>query len=138
MIYADLKLIKNITGDGRQSLGELKADFLSNERNERAIERIKTADVLVIDEIGMVSNRTFTSLEMVCRIVKGNDQVFGGLQVNHSTLIHWHETNKWVDCGLWYYMQARFGLHPPCKYHLPISSHQFDYLVNTPASVQTI
>lgn len=88
MIYADLKLIKNITGDGRQSLGELKADFLSNERNERAIERIKTADVLVIDEIGMVSNRTFTSLEMVCRIVKGNDQVFGGLQVNHSTLIH--------------------------------------------------
>ncbi|XP_056007596.1 uncharacterized protein LOC130050837 [Ostrea edulis] len=67
--------------DGRyshQTLGEL---FDSDDRFAGARKRIQAAQCLIIDEISMLSSRTFAMIEFVCRHVKGNDQVFGGLQV---------------------------------------------------------
>ena len=45
--------------------------------------RISKADVLVLDEIGMISATVFSKLEFVARHVRGNDMVFGGLQVRN-------------------------------------------------------
>lgn len=48
---------------------------------EETKKRIREADVLVIDEIGMVSACVFEKLEFVTRNVRQSLFVFGGLQV---------------------------------------------------------
>jgi ATP-dependent DNA helicase PIF1 len=66
--------------DGRyshQTLGEL---LDSDDRFAGARKRILKAECLVIDEISMLSARTFDMVEFVCRHVKENDQMFGGMQ----------------------------------------------------------
>ena len=49
--------------------------------DETTIRRIKETDILILDEIGMVSASIFKKLEYVVRKVRGNDTVFGGMQV---------------------------------------------------------
>lgn len=67
--------------DGRFSQRQLKELVCSDERFSDARERIKSTDVLIIDEIGMASQKIFEMVEMVCRIAKHSDFLFGGLQV---------------------------------------------------------
>lgn len=67
--------------DGRyshQTLGEL---FDGDDRFADAKKRILETQCLVIDEISMVSARTFDMIEFMCRHVRRCDQVFGGMQV---------------------------------------------------------
>ena len=68
-------------GDGRLTKEELNARFLTDDSFAEARKRIAVTDVLAIDEIGMVSEVVFDKLEAVCRLIKGNNKVFGGLQV---------------------------------------------------------
>ena len=63
-------------GDNRYTK-EKTLDILEEETRAR----ISRADVLVIDEIGMISAAVFTKLEYICRNVRGNNVIFGGLQV---------------------------------------------------------
>ena len=42
---------------------------------------ILKADVLIIDEIGLLSSKTFEGIELICRTILRNDVLFGGLQV---------------------------------------------------------
>lgn len=75
--------------DGRyshQTLGEL---FDHDDRFAGAKKRIQEGQCLIVDEISMLSARTFAMLEFVCRHVKRVDQVFGGMQVM---------INKYFDC----------------------------------------
>ena len=44
-------------------------------------DRIIHTECLIIDEVSMLSCRTFTRIENLCRIVRGKDQLFGGIQV---------------------------------------------------------
>lgn len=46
-----------------------------------AFKRIKSTDILVIDEISMLPAYFLTNLETVCRMAKSNDKPFGGIQV---------------------------------------------------------
>ena len=68
-------------GDGRLTEYQLGARFISDDRFAEAQKRIQESDVLVIDEIGMLSECVFNKIEFVCRLARGNDLVFGGLQV---------------------------------------------------------
>ena len=43
--------------------------------------RLQTTDVLIIDEISMMSCATFDKIERVCRHIRRNPSVFGGLSV---------------------------------------------------------
>lgn len=43
--------------------------------------RIRETDVLLIDEVGMLSATTFNTVEYICRNVRQVDKVFGGIQV---------------------------------------------------------
>jgi DNA-binding TFAR19-related protein (PDSD5 family) len=60
-----------------QLLNLLKNDISFN----AAKHKVLTAEVLIIDEISMVSNIVFSQLEYICRKLRGNDFAFGGLQV---------------------------------------------------------
>lgn len=65
--------------DGRYSKSELESLF---EDPEYALKRkqISKADVLVIDEISMVSARTLDFVNHICQYLKKNDLVMGGIQ----------------------------------------------------------
>nr|XP_034310919.1 ATP-dependent DNA helicase PIF1-like [Crassostrea gigas] len=49
--------------------------------SEETRNRIKTCNVLIIDEISMISRKVFEQLEFICRSVKDPSLYFGGLQV---------------------------------------------------------
>lgn len=49
--------------------------------NERVTRRVRSAHTLIIDEISMLSSRTFGLAEIACRAIRGGTAPFGGLQV---------------------------------------------------------
>ncbi len=51
----------------------------ANSRHSK--ERWRHVKVLIIDEVSMVSNKMFTVLENIGRVVKGNSKPFGGIQI---------------------------------------------------------
>ena len=63
----------------RTSISEYDIDKIS--QNERTVRRIKRASVLIIDEISMLSANAFSMVETVCRVLRGNEHPFGGLQI---------------------------------------------------------
>lgn len=50
-------------------------------QNERVVKRIRGCQTLIIDEVSMLSAKTFSILDAVCRAVRVNPAPFGGLQV---------------------------------------------------------
>ncbi|XP_069114583.1 uncharacterized protein [Argopecten irradians] len=67
--------------DCRHTNEDLMILFDTDDRFQSAKTRIIKSNVLVIDEIGMMSKTVLEMLELVCRYVRGNTSVFGGLQV---------------------------------------------------------
>jgi hypothetical protein len=67
--------------DGRLTVDELNRYFLLDEQFEEARHRIRSAQTLVIDEIGMLSELILEKVELVCRLARNSKLVFGGLQV---------------------------------------------------------
>ena len=50
-------------------------------RNKKAIKSWKSIDILVVDEVSMMSKKIFELLEEIGRIVRKNNLPFGGIQV---------------------------------------------------------
>jgi len=50
-------------------------------KNKRCVNNWKKAEVLVIDEISMMSMRIFEILEEIARIARKTNRIFGGLQI---------------------------------------------------------
>jgi hypothetical protein len=67
--------------DGRLTVDELNRYFLLDEQFAEARHRIRSAETLVIDEIGMLSELILEKVELVCCLARNNKLVFGGLQV---------------------------------------------------------
>lgn len=70
--------------DGRHSKEHLAHLLTSDEHYDTTKSRICACDVLMCDEISMLSATMFEKLEYVCRIVRGSDKYFGGLQLIFS------------------------------------------------------
>src|SRR5882724_1607636 len=49
-------------------------------QNEKLVRRLRNTKVLIIDEISMLSARTFALVDAVLREVRGSMEPFGGLQ----------------------------------------------------------
>ena len=60
----------------------MKELFDNDDKYVSARQRIPSAECLVIDEISMLSRRTFELVEYICRHIKQNNLCFGGLQVH--------------------------------------------------------
>ncbi|KAL5013840.1 hypothetical protein ScPMuIL_008110 [Solemya velum] len=65
---------------GRYDNKELLSRIRASE-DQSIVERIKTADILVIDENSMISSKTFEQVEFVCRHLREPGLFFGNLQV---------------------------------------------------------
>jgi len=63
----------------KDTLTEFDLDHLA--QNKTLHTRISKSKVLIIDEISMLSARTFAMVDMVCRVIKGNSESFGGIQI---------------------------------------------------------
>ena len=63
----------------RDALSRRDLDLLA--ANRRLATRIEKTRVLVIDEISMLSARSLTSVDAVCRHIRGASSPFGGLQI---------------------------------------------------------
>jgi ATP-dependent exoDNAse (exonuclease V) alpha subunit len=50
-------------------------------QNERVAKHVRGTDILIIDEISMLSDKTFSMVEAVCREIRANNLPFGGMQV---------------------------------------------------------
>ena len=67
--------------DGRYTNDELLCKLLGSEKLSSNKTNIKNVDLLIIDEIGMLSRKTFDQLEFICRNIRCSKEVFGGIQV---------------------------------------------------------
>jgi ATP-dependent DNA helicase PIF1 len=63
----------------RTQMTDYDLDRLS--QNERLVRKIQRAQVLIIDEVSMLSATTLGMIEAVCRALRRNEHSFGGLQV---------------------------------------------------------
>jgi ATP-dependent exoDNAse (exonuclease V) alpha subunit len=50
-------------------------------QKEKVVRRVRSAHVLIIDEISMLSASTLDMVDQVCRMLRNSERAFGGLQV---------------------------------------------------------
>ena len=67
-------------GDGHVPIDLLLPEIKISNTYLRSRNKILDAEVLVIDEIGMLSAKVIESVEKICRFIRNNDQIFGGLK----------------------------------------------------------
>ena len=65
-------------GLGNSSVEKL---FTKIKSNKKRLERWKKADILIIDEISLISAELFDKLENLGRLLRENDKPFGGIQI---------------------------------------------------------
>lgn len=65
-------------GMGNEDIEKL-LDFIM--KNKNALNRWRTTEILVIDEISMLSDTIFDKLDIIGRRIRGNSEPFGGLQL---------------------------------------------------------
>lgn len=67
-------------GDGRFTGNKLRQLLVNDEQYQTAYTRIRTTDLLIIDEISMFRKQMMDNLENVCR-VKNEEKPYGGIQI---------------------------------------------------------
>ncbi|XP_048258237.1 uncharacterized protein LOC125383642 [Haliotis rufescens] len=67
--------------DGRFSKEEVLTNVLNNDAYGNCLKNITISEVLIIDEIGMLSAKLFEVLEYVCSHCRSKEHWFGGLQI---------------------------------------------------------
>ena len=65
-------------GIGQKSLEQIVSQI---NRNKRKLVQIQSTDILAIDEISMMDNKTLDLINSVLKEVRGNNSPFGGIQV---------------------------------------------------------
>ncbi|CAC5359816.1 PIF1 [Mytilus coruscus] len=76
--------------DGRYIIDQMKELYDHDDRFADAKLRIEQTECLMIDEISMLYRKIFELLESICRHVRRNENMFGGIQVirqNEADLI---------------------------------------------------
>ena len=68
-------------GDGHVPIANLLPEIKHSNSYTTTRNWIMNAEVLIINEIGLLSAKVIEEVELICRHLKGNDKIFGGLQV---------------------------------------------------------
>ena len=67
--------------NGRYGNCELEHLVENDDKYHQVRKNVNGTDVIIIDEVSMLSEKDFEQLELVCRTAKKNDKYFGGMQV---------------------------------------------------------
>jgi hypothetical protein len=67
--------------DGRYNNDQLLKLMMNDITFKTARHRIEKNEVLIIDEISMISASTLAQLDFICRSVRGSSEPFGGIQI---------------------------------------------------------
>ena len=70
--------------DGRYDNLTLADLLLKDDKYDNTRERVRNCDVILLDEVSMLSRKDFEQLGMVCRLARENNNIFGGIQVMAS------------------------------------------------------
>lgn len=65
-------------GTGEQDINSL---FKKIKKSKEAVNRLLTTDILIIDEISMLSAEIFEKINILLKTIRRNDNLFGGIQV---------------------------------------------------------
>ena len=68
-------------GDGHLDVKKLINEMTISSVYTEKTAAIKKCEVLIIDEIGMISATMFCEVEMICRSIRNSNLIFGGIQV---------------------------------------------------------
>lgn len=68
-------------GDGKYTDNEIQNKLLHNEAWYDCKEKIKNNDVIIIDEISMLSKKYFEQINYICKNISQINSTFGGIQV---------------------------------------------------------
>ena len=68
-------------GGGHMDINKLVEQILISLAYSYVCKNIMECESLIIDEIGMISATTLEYVELICRSVKGNNLLFGGIQI---------------------------------------------------------
>lgn len=107
--------------DGRYDSEVLATTISSEDSHLEVRTRIRKCQVLIIDEIGMLSRHLFDQSEYVCRQVRQNPAVFGGLQVIAAGDVRQLPpvpNRHYGDNGEHCFLSAQFQKVFPHRYHL--------------------
>ena len=66
--------------DGRYTIQRLRSLFLTDERYGDTLKRIQGTDLLIIDELSMLSRKYLDLIKGVCRL-RNADLPFSGIQI---------------------------------------------------------
>lgn len=67
--------------DGRYPTEVLVSRIRDDDNLQKTKQRVLNMDVLIVDEISMLSSQVFEQVEEVCRAIRAKPDVFGGIQV---------------------------------------------------------
>ena len=107
--------------DGHLSTECLIAMILTNPGYAATKKHILDCEVLIIDEIGLLSAKAFDAIELICRSVKAKDLPFGGIQVIAAgSFVQLPPVPNIMDPGLFAFQSMKFATTFPHKVHLNV------------------
>ena len=68
-------------GSGGIPTTELTKSICEDDRFKTSEERILACDVLILDEVSLISKKLFDTDEHICRSVRETERYFGGIQL---------------------------------------------------------
>ena len=106
-------------GDGCVNINKHIDQILVNPAYSATKTRISNCEVLIIDEIGLLSSKAFESIELICRSVKNNDHIFGGIHViGAGSFYQLPPVPSVTDPALYAFQSDKFTLTFPHKVSL--------------------
>ena len=106
-------------GDGHMSINRLIDQIPINPAYSATKETISKCEVLIIDEIGLLSCKAFESIELISRSVKTMIRVFGGSHIiSADSFQQLAPALSVTDPGLYAFQSNKFDIAFPHNVHL--------------------
>ena len=106
-------------GDGHLEISRIVEEVNISATYRESRDKICNAKLLIIDEIGLISQKVFEAVEAICRSVRKSDAIFGGLQVLASgSFVQLQPVPSENDTGKFCFESPVFKLTFPHRIHL--------------------
>ena len=112
-------------GDGHVPVEEIIQEIKISALYQETKQNIIRSDVLIIDEIGMISAHILDTVEKICRSIRDINKPFGGLQViAGGSFVQLPPVPSHNDKGMYAFQSTNFKNIFPHKIHLNVVHRQ--------------